>query len=85
MSRKKHIAEFVRMPKTVQMPLADLKVDETAPTDKQFVGLYSKYLTGKLTDIRTRIDIRTIVPGFFQANEQGSYENVGLQYEEWAL
>jgi hypothetical protein len=85
MSRKKHIAEFVRMRKTVKMPLADLKVDETAPTDEQFVGLYSKYLTGKLTDVRTRIDIRTILPGFFQVNEQGSYENAGLQYEEWAI
>jgi hypothetical protein len=73
------------MPKTVQMPLADLKFDDTLPTDEQFVGLYSKYLTGKLKDIRTRVDIRTIVPGFFQVSEHGSYENVGLQYDERAL
>jgi hypothetical protein len=85
MSRKKQIAEFVRMPKTIQIPLCDLKSDETAPKDEQFIGLYKKYLTGKITDIRSRVDIRTIVPGFFQLNEQGSYENVGLQYEERAL
>jgi hypothetical protein len=85
MSRRKQIAEFVRMPKTVHMAVGDLKVDETAQTDEQFVGLYSKYLTGKLRDVRSRIDIRTIVPGFFRVNQQGSYENVGLEYNERAL
>jgi hypothetical protein len=85
MSHKKQIAEFIRMPKTVQIPLADLKFDDTAPIDEQFNRLYVKYLTGKLIDIRSRVDIETIVPGFFRVSAQGSYENVGLRYEEWAL
>ena len=66
MSRKKHIAEFVRMPKTVEMAIADLKFDETRPKDERFIGLYKKYLTGKLKDIRTRVDIGKVVPGFFK-------------------
>jgi hypothetical protein len=32
--------------------------------------------------LRTRVDIETIVPGFFQVNEEGLYENTGLQYDE---
>jgi hypothetical protein len=70
------------MPKTVEIPLSELKFDETAPTDEQFVQLYQKYLTGKLIDVRTRVDIRTIVPGFFREDEKGSYENIGLAYAE---
>jgi hypothetical protein len=82
MSHRKHIAEFIRMPKTVEMAIADLQFDETRPKDEQFIALYKKYLTGKLKDIRTRVDIEKAIPGFFQITEQGSYENVGLRYDE---
>lgn len=85
MTRKREIADYVRMPKTVERRLADLKIHETAETDDQFIKLYTRYLSGKLLDVRTRIDIKTVVPGFFRTDETGNFENVGLRYPEQAL
>jgi hypothetical protein len=81
--RRRQIADFVRMPKTVEMPVADIKADETLPRDDQFIKLYQKYLTGKLADVRTRVDIDSVTPGFFRrVGQDGGYENVGLRYQE---
>jgi hypothetical protein len=82
MKRRKQIAEFIRMPKTVEIPIGKIKFDRTGPKDDRFMDLYVRYLTGKLLDVRTRIDIKTIIPGFFLLNESDSYEQVGTEYEK---
>ncbi|WP_441279505.1 hypothetical protein AB7783_28670 [Tardiphaga sp. 172_B4_N1_3] len=85
MNRKKGIADFVRMPATVEMPLSEIRSENPNPTDHRFVELYTRYLTGKLVSVHTRIDIGTITPGFFQIKDDGTYEHVGRAYEDKAL
>jgi hypothetical protein len=82
MKRRKQIAEFIRMPKTVEIPISKIRFDRKGPEDDRFMNLYTRYLTGKLLDVRTRIDIKAIIPGHFLLSEDGRYEQVGTEYEK---
>lgn len=52
------------------IPLDQLKVRDVE-TDELFLDKYSKFLTGKLKAYSTRVDIASILPGFYRPSAEG--------------